>query len=165
MIARNLIETGFKDLFKFLVEINSMFLEDETAVRILNEEVDLTDFSEKFDVEVDVGIGFGVKRQEENALAVVGNFYPAFVNNLQIFTQMPEFYEKFRNYYTRILVTNNIKDVDTYLPTVEEVQMMAQQIQQAQQPEQQPGAGAQPPGGGQEIPPELLQQMQAGGMA
>jgi hypothetical protein len=62
-IARNFAETGVKDLFQCLTDMNLKFLENEVAIRLDQgwAKIDRQAVDGKYDIKIDVGLGTGVK--------------------------------------------------------------------------------------------------------
>lgn len=66
LIARIFAETGVRDLFRFLVELNQRFIDQATVIRLTNKSVEIKpdDLKGEFDFVVNAGIGAGTKEQE-----------------------------------------------------------------------------------------------------
>ncbi|WP_297455981.1 poly(3-hydroxybutyrate) depolymerase [Persephonella sp.] len=134
LIVRIISEVALRPLFRYLVELNQRYIDQETVIRLTNEPIVIRpdDLVGEFDFVVDTSVGMGTKETQMQAMQIVGQFYPQFVQMLQVFMQYPNLYEKFRNYYKKQLELIGIKAVDEYLPTVEELQQMAQIMMQQQ---------------------------------
>jgi uncharacterized protein YihD (DUF1040 family) len=63
LIARMFVETGFKDLFRFLITLNQKFIDEETVIRVTDRTLTISpdDLSGEFDLEVNVGVGISTK--------------------------------------------------------------------------------------------------------
>jgi len=129
LIVRIISEVALRPLFRYLVLLNQLYMDTETIVRLTNETlvVKPDDLFGEFDFVVDTSVGLGTKEVQMSAMQVVGQFYPQFIQMLQVFIQYPNFYEKFRNYYKKQLELIGIKAIDEYLPTIDEVQKIGQQ--------------------------------------
>jgi len=132
LIVRIISEVALRPLFRHLVELNQKYIDQETVIRLTNKYLTIRpdDLVGEFDFVVDTSIGLGTKEMQMQAMQIVGQFYPQFVQMLQAFMQYPNLYEKFRNYYKKQLELIGIKAVDEYLPTVEEVQQITQNMQE-----------------------------------
>lgn len=64
LIARIFAETGMKELFRFLIELNQMFIDEETVIRLVNEPMTIApdDLNGEFDLIVNAGMGAGAKQ-------------------------------------------------------------------------------------------------------
>ncbi len=142
LIVRIISEVALRPLFRYLVELNQKYIDQETVIRLKNSYLTIRpdDLVGEFDFVVDTAIGLGTKEMQMQAMQIVGQFYPQFVQMLQVFMQYPDLYEKFRNYYKKQLELIGIKAVDEYLPTVEELQQMAQTMTQQMQAQAMQGA-------------------------
>jgi len=129
LIVRIISEVALRPLFRHLVELNQKYIDQETVIRLTNEYLTIRpdDLVGEFDFVVDTAVGLGTKEMQMQAMQIVGQFYPQFVQMLQVFMQYPNLYEKFRNYYKKQLELIGIKAIDEYLPTVEEVQQIIQE--------------------------------------
>jgi len=139
LIVRIISEVALRPLFRYLVELNQKYIDQETVIRLTNEYLTIRpdDLVGEFDFIVDTAVGLGTKEMQMQAMQIVGQFYPQFVQMLQIFIKYPDFYEKFRNYYKKQLELIGIKAVDEYLPTVEEIQQIAEMMRQKEMMQQQ----------------------------
>jgi hypothetical protein len=154
LIARNFAETGVKDLFYAIAEMNTKHLNEPAAI-LLNEKfvtINQQTINVDFDVNVDVALGTGTRDQQvQHLLAMLDRLIqPPYIQS-GVF--LPEnLYNLLSNAFQQM----GIKNVDQYLthpPTPEQIaaqQAMQQQQQQAQMQQQ----GGMPPNG----PPQMVQQ-------
>jgi hypothetical protein len=147
MIARNVVETGFIELFEHMVNLNLKYIESEEVMRLLNKDLtkDPSTFSQKYDVTVSMGLGLGSSEQNMRAMQFVSTYFQELMPLMQLFTANPNLYTKHRAQKAKILEEMGVKDVDTYLPTQEEMFPRQQQIP--------PQMGGRPPlTGGPQMP-------------
>lgn len=87
LIARVFAETGVKDLFYALLELVSKHQNPGEVVRLTDKwvTIDPRDWAGKFDISVTVGLGYGNKEQEAQALQEIGKLQFAV---MQAFPQM-----------------------------------------------------------------------------
>lgn len=64
LIARIFAETGMSDLFRFLIKLNQMFIDEETVIRLTNGPMTIKpdDLTGDFDLVVNAGMGSGAKQ-------------------------------------------------------------------------------------------------------
>lgn len=81
LIARIFAETGVKELFRFLVELNQKFITQDVVLRLTNETLKISadDLSGVFDLEVAAGIGVGAKEQQLMNLQMILQYLPQLV--------------------------------------------------------------------------------------
>lgn len=81
LIARIFAETGIKELFRFLIELNQKFITQDVVLRLTNETLQITtdDLSGVFDLEVAAGMGVGVKEQQLMNLQMILQYLPQLV--------------------------------------------------------------------------------------
>lgn len=60
-IIRNFAETGISELYRFLIQLNQRYMDQEQLIRLQNEAMQVTpdDLSGEFDLSVDAGTGLG----------------------------------------------------------------------------------------------------------
>ena len=136
MIARNIVETGFVELYSHMVNLNLKFIDQEQVMRVTGKQLNVNpdEFAEAYDVEVSAGLGMGSKEGNMKAMQFVGTVFPELAQMMPMFAQNPPLFDKWRAQKGRLLEEMGIKDIDTYLPTKEEIfAPMMQQQQQAQQ--------------------------------
>lgn len=124
LIARIFAETGMTDLYRFLIELNQMFIDEETVIRLTNGPMTIApdDLQGDFDLVVNSGMGAGAKqtnlqnlqllKQTVTELSGVGMAGP----------------EQFYNVGKRIIEEIGYKNVDDFI--------MDPQKMQQQQPKQ-----------------------------
>jgi len=78
LIARIFAETGVKDLFRFLVELNQRFIDQATVIRLTNEPLVIRpdDLKGEFDLVIEAGVGVGAKEQMLQNLKEIMSMYP-----------------------------------------------------------------------------------------
>ena len=64
LIARIFAETGLSDLFRFLIKLNQMFIDEDTVIRLTNGPMTIKpdDLTGEFDLVVNAGMGAGAKQ-------------------------------------------------------------------------------------------------------
>ncbi|WP_196595307.1 hypothetical protein [Pectinatus frisingensis] len=64
LIARIFAETGMYDMFRFLIKMNQLFINEETVIRLTNGpmQIDPSDLEGDFDLVVNAGMGAGAKQ-------------------------------------------------------------------------------------------------------
>jgi hypothetical protein len=128
LIARIFAETGMSDLFRFLIKLNQLFINEETVVRLTNGpmQIDPTDLEGEFDMVVNAGMGAGAKQQN--------------VQNMQILqglmTQMYQLGfvgpEQAYNFAKRYIEEIGFKNTDDYLMNPQQAQQQKSQNEQKQ---------------------------------
>lgn len=143
MIARNVVETGFVELFTYMTDLNIKYMDPQESIRLLGKPIntDPATFSTKYDVTVSAGLGLGSAEQNMKAMQVVGTFFTELLPLMQLFMANPILYDKFRNQKAKILEEMGVKDIDTYLPTKEEMFPQQQGPPQGQGQPQPPQVG------------------------
>ena len=78
LIARSFAETGIKELFEFLVELNQRFIDQETVIRLTNETLVIRpdDIKGEFDLIVNAGVGLAAKETLLKNLQTLLQMYP-----------------------------------------------------------------------------------------
>lgn len=73
MIARIFAETGIRDLFRFLIELNQRFIDQAVVIRLLNSPLEITpdDLTGEFDLVVNAGVGIASKQETLQTLQQV----------------------------------------------------------------------------------------------
>jgi len=128
LIARIFAETGMSDLFRFLIKLNHLFINEETVVRLTNGpmQIDPTDLDGEFDLVVNAGMGAGAKQQN--------------IQNMQILqglmTQMYQLGfvgpEQAYNFAKRYIEEIGFKNTDDYLMNPQQAQQQKSQNEQKQ---------------------------------
>jgi hypothetical protein len=131
LIARTFAETGFSDLFRFLVKLNQLFVSEDTIVRLANGPMQITpdDLEGRFDLVVNAGTGTSSQQQQLQNLQMCQ----------QIVTQMAQVGlagpVNAYNLAKRMIETLGFKNADDYIMNPQQAQQIAAQ-QAAQQPKQ-----------------------------
>jgi len=81
LIARIFAETGIKDFFRFLIELNQRFITQDVVIRLTNQTLQISpeDIKGDFDLEINAGMGVGVKEQQLQNLQMIMQVYPQLV--------------------------------------------------------------------------------------
>lgn len=119
-IVRNFAETGIRDLFRFLIQLNQRYLDQEQIVRLQNEALEFSpdDLSGDFDLSVDASSGVGAIDAKVQVLTnYLREMFPAAV---QFGAATPE---QFVMAGRKLLQLMGIEDADKYL-----VQQMPQMM-------------------------------------
>lgn len=133
LIARMFAETGVKELFQAFVDMNLMFFDQKTNVR-LNEQwvqIDPDSIDGTFDVLIDVGVGTGSQEVKINQLT---NMLQMTAPLIQAGVTTPE---NMQNLLKEIYSLMGHKNTDKFVGGQQGNQQMAMQMQQAQQMIQQ----------------------------
>ena len=127
LIARIFAETGMSELFRFLIKLNQLFINEQTVIRLTNGpmQIDPTDLEGEFDLVVNAGMGAGAKQQN--------------IQNMQILQGlMTQLYqlgfvgpEQAYNFAKRYIEEIGFKNVDDFIMNPEQAQQM--QAQNAKQ--------------------------------
>jgi hypothetical protein len=181
-ITRNIAETGIRELFRFLIQLNQRYLDQPQIVRLQGSVLEFApdDLHGDFDLSVDASSGVGARDAKVQVLtAYLQQMLPAAV---QFGAAGPE---QFVMAGQKLLKLMGIEDADKYLrqpqATLQTVLQMLQQIKPGMPPEAQQiidlftqlmmNGGGMPvgtgPGAGQEgapLPPELGGGPGAGGV-
>jgi len=113
-IVRNFAETGIRDLFRFLIRLNQLYLDQPQIVRLQNEALEFSgdDISGDFDLSVDASSGVGAVDAKVQVLtSYLREMFPF---ALQIGVASPE---QFVMAGRKLLQLMGIEDVDKYLAT------------------------------------------------
>lgn len=125
LIARIFAETGLRDMFRFLIKMNQLFINQEMVIRLTNGPMQISpdDLEGRFDLEVNAGMGAGAKEQNLQNL----NMLQGLMTQLyQIGMVGPnEIYNFSKKYIEEI----GYKSIDDFVMTPDK----AMQMQQAQQ--------------------------------
>lgn len=153
LIMRIFAETGIKELFSFLVQLNQKFIDKEQVIRLTNKELEISpdDLNGNFDLVVNAGIALGTQEKQLQALQMM------MAHTIQVL--LPNGLAKPEHIYnlTKLMYTKlGYKNIDDFMVPIEVIK----QQEQMQQMMQQQGAQQQPQGQQeQQIPNELMQQM------
>ena len=73
LIARVFAETGISDLYRFLIKLNQLFINEATVIRLTNGpmKIDPTDMDGNFDLVVNAGMGAGAKQTNLQNLQLI----------------------------------------------------------------------------------------------
>lgn len=125
-IARNFAETGVVDLFRFLVKMNQLFINEETVIRLTNGPMKIypDDLSGEFDLEINAAMGASTKQQN--------------IQNLQMIEAMMEKLvaiglagpKQIYNVFKKICEELGYKNVDDFIMNPDNQQEALQQQQQ-----------------------------------
>lgn len=130
-IVRNFAETGIRDLYRFLIQLNQRYLDQRQVVRLQNEVLEITpdDINGDFDLSVDGSSGVGAIDAKVQVLtSYLREMFPA---ALQIGAAGPQ---QFIDAGRKLLQLMGIEDADKYLldpmqVTVQNLRTMMQQQQ------------------------------------
>lgn len=152
-IVRNFAETGIRELYRFIIQLNQRYLDQKQVFRLQNEFLQITpdDLSGDFDLSVDASSGVGAVDGKVQVLtSYLREMYPF---AMQIGIAGPQ---QFIFAGRKLLQLMGIEDADKYL--IDPMQAMMEQMRMQQQaqammmmggvlpaPTGQPGPGA--PGG------------------
>lgn len=118
LIARIFAETGIKDFFRFLIELNQRFITQDVVIRLTNQILQISpdDIRGDFDLEINAGMGVGVKEQQLQNLQMIMNVYPQLV---QAGIVTPK---NIYNLAKKFIEALGFKNVDEFLTDPEELQ-------------------------------------------
>ena len=129
LIARIFAETGVRDMFKFLIKLNQLFVSQETVVRLTNGPMQITpdDLTGEFDLVVNSGVGSGAKEQHLQDMQMLQGLMTQLAQVGMVGTK--QIYNAAKK-YIEILGFKNVND---FIMTPEEAtQYQAEMAQQAQ---------------------------------
>lgn len=111
LIARIFAETGLRDLFKFLIKMNQLFINEETVIRLTNGPMQIVpdDLEGDFDLEVNAGMGAGAKQTNLQNLQMVQALLT------QLFPLGLVGVEQVYNFARRMIEEIGFKNVDDFL--------------------------------------------------
>lgn len=117
LIARIFAETGIKEFFRFLIGLNQRFITEDVVIRLTGQELTITpdDLQGYFDLEINAGVGVGIKEQTLQNIHMLLQLYPQL---LQMGIATP------RNVYNvmkKFVETLGFKNVDDFLTNPEGV--------------------------------------------
>lgn len=117
LIARIFAETGVRDLFRFLVELNQRFIDQPTVIRLTGESLAIRpdDLKGRFDFIVNAGVGVGTKEQEMQFAQLLVMIVK---EALQAGIATPK---ELYNAYKRVVQLMGFKNVGDFLKDPEEV--------------------------------------------
>ncbi len=124
LIARIFAETGLRDMFKFLIKLNQLFVPQETVIRLTNGpmQVKPDDLEGAFDLVINSGMGSGAKEQNLQDMQMLQGLMTqlaqaGFVGPQQIYNAAKKFIE-----------TIGFKNVDDFVLTPEQAMQYQQQM-------------------------------------
>lgn len=124
LIARIFAETGLRDMFKFLIKLNQLFVSQETVIRLTNEPMPVKpdDLEGEFDLVINSGMGSGAKEQNLQDMQMLQGLMTqlaqaGFVGPQQIYNAGKKFIE-----------TIGFKNVDDFIMKPEEAMQYQQQM-------------------------------------
>lgn len=134
LIARIFAETGLRDMFKFLIKLNQLFISQETVIRLTNGPMQIVpdDLEGEYDLVINSGMGSGAKEQNLQDMQMLQGLMTqlgqvGFVGPEQIYNGAKKYIE-----------TIGFKNVNDFILTPEQAmayqQKMAQQAGDANQP-------------------------------
>ncbi len=128
LVARIFAETGLKDLYRWMIRANQLFLDNEQAIRVNNTPIVIApdDIAGKFDYGISVGLGLGETERKVGNLQMLVQLLTTVCLNIGITSP-----NKIRNAVSKLVEQLGYKDFDQFLMTDEEIQAFQQQ--QAQQ--------------------------------
>ncbi|RLI97986.1 MAG: hypothetical protein DRP00_03005 [Candidatus Aenigmatarchaeota archaeon] len=118
LIARIFAETGIKEFFRFLIELNQRFITQDIVIRLTNERLQISpeDIRGEFDLEVSAGVGVGVKEQQLQNLEMIMQIYPQLA---QVGIVTPK---NIYNIAKKFIEALGFKNVDDFLTDPEKIQ-------------------------------------------
>ena len=123
-------ETAVKDLFRFLIKLNQLFLNQAIVIRLNNEplQVDPSDLDGSYDLIVNAAMGTSSKQDKLQAIQMIE---PLVEKLGQIGMAGPE---QFYNVFKKTCESLDFKNADEFIMNPQQSQQyQAQQAQQAQQ--------------------------------
>ena len=130
LICRCFAETAVKDLFRFLVKLNQLFLNQAIIIRLNNEplQVDPADLDGSYDLIVNAAMGTSSKQDKLQAIQMIE---PLVEKLAQVGMAGPE---QFYNVFKKTCESLDFKNADEFVMNPQQSQQyQAQQAQQAQQ--------------------------------
>jgi hypothetical protein len=124
LIARIFAETGLRDMFKFLIKLNQLFVSQDTVIRLTNGpmQVKPDDLEGEFDLVINSGMGSGAKEQNLQDMQMLQGLMTqlaqaGFVGPQQIYNAGKKFIE-----------TIGFKNVEDFILTPEQAMQYQQQM-------------------------------------
>jgi len=132
IIARTFAETGIKQLFKFLIKLDQLFINQNVIIRLTGQEMEIKpdDLEGDFDLVVNAGLGAGAKEQNLQNLQVLRGLMTELlqVNMVDV--------NGIYNASKKIIEELGMKNVNDFLRDPQVV--MKEQQEAAQKPNDQP---------------------------
>jgi len=146
LIARIFLETGVKELFRFLIELNQRFIDEPQVIRLTGEPMEIRpdDLRGEFDLQVNAAISTGTKQQNIQYIQLIlSTLVQAMQMGLKVVTE-----ENIYNLLKKLVNELGYKNTDEFLTNpaiIMQMQQAAQaaQLQAAAQLQQQQLGGAQ----------------------
>jgi len=135
LIARTFAETGISELFRYLIKLNQLFVNQPMVIRLANQPLTITpdDLDGSYDLVINAGMGASSHQEHLQALQML---VPLVQQLAQIGMTGPE---QFYNLFTKICNELGYKDADQFIMNPQQSQQYLQQQQaQQQQPQAQP---------------------------
>ena len=144
LIARVFAETGVKDLFQKILQLLCKYQDKERIVRLRGKyvSIDPREWTNGFDISINVGLGTGNKQEQMAMIAMVLSKQEEILKTVGINNPLVSL-TNYRQTLGRFIEAAGFKDSNEFFLeiTPEQEQMMAQQSQQ-QQPQQDPAMEA-----------------------
>jgi hypothetical protein len=144
LIARVFAETGVKDLFQKILQLLCKYQDKERIVRLRGKyvSIDPREWTNGFDISINVGLGTGNKQEQMAMIAMVLSKQEEILKTVGINNPLVSL-QNYRQTLGRFIEAAGFKDSNEFFLeiTPEQEQMMAQQSQQ-QQPQQDPAMEA-----------------------
>jgi hypothetical protein len=144
LIARVFAETGVKDLFQKILQLLCKYQDKERIVRLRGKyvSIDPREWTNGFDISINVGLGTGNKQEQMAMIAMVLGKQEEILKTVGINNPLVSL-QNYRQTLGRFIEAAGFKDSNEFFLeiTPEQEQMMAQQSQQ-QQPQQDPAMEA-----------------------
>ena len=144
LIARVFAETGVKDLFQKILQLLCKYQDKERIVRLRGKyvSIDPREWTNGFDISINVGLGTGNKQEQMAMIAMVLGKQEEILKTVGINNPLVSL-TNYRQTLGRFIEAAGFKDSNEFFLeiTPEQEQMMAQQGQQ-QQPQQDPAMEA-----------------------
>jgi predicted GNAT family acetyltransferase len=144
LIARVFAETGVKDLFQKILQLLCKYQDKERIVRLRGKyvSIDPREWTNGFDISINVGLGTGNKQEQMAMIAMVLSKQEEILKTVGINNPLVSL-SNYRQTLGRFIEAAGFKDSNEFFLeiTPEQEQMMAQQSQQ-QQPQQDPAMEA-----------------------
>lgn len=144
-IVRNFAETGIRDLFRFLVQLNQMYMDQEQLVRLQNETLELSPVDMDGDYDLSIDASAGVAAKEGKVQALTGYMQQILPAAMQMGVATPA---QFVMAGQKLLKLMGIEDAEKYLLMPDPQQQ--EQMQQQMLLQQMMGGGAVGAGFGQD---------------
>ncbi|WP_196606603.1 hypothetical protein [Pectinatus frisingensis] len=127
LIARIFAETGLYDMFRYLIKMNQLFINEPTVIRLTSGPitVDPTDLDGEFDLVVNAGMGAGAKQTNLQNLQMLQGVITQLAN---VGMAGPQ---QFYNCAKRIIEEIGYKNVDDFIIQPQQMQQKQEQPQES----------------------------------